>query len=47
MDWATHVPLALLRTSVNTFLCLADSVMGASHSGGPAAHYRADGGAKW
>lgn len=24
MDWATHVPLASLRTSVNTFLCLTD-----------------------
>lgn len=23
MDWATHVPLALLRTSENTFLCLS------------------------
>lgn len=34
MDWAPHVPHALLRTSVNTFLCLADSLGGgASHSG--------------
>lgn len=24
MDWATHVPLTLLRTSANTFLCLSD-----------------------
>lgn len=33
MDWATHVPLALLRSSANTFLCLSDSLGGGGGRG--------------